>query len=81
VAKGQSTVLGTRRGELTGWLEAQRTRITTAERLPGAIKSFQADFESLDVRHQKAQLHAILESAYAYGNDRIDLEFRGQGPS
>ncbi len=81
VARGQSTVLETRRGELTSRLEEQRIRITTAERLPGAIKSFRADFESLDVRHQKAQLQAILESAYVYGNDRIDLEFRGQSPS
>ena len=48
---------------MTSWLEEQRTRITTAERLPGAIKSFRADFERLDARHQKTQLQAILESA------------------
>ena len=44
---------------------------------PGAIQSFLADFESLDVRHQKAQLQAILKSAYVYRDDRIELEFRG----
>ena len=48
------------REELSLWLEEQRTRVSTAERLPGAITSFLADFEGLDVRHQKAQLQAIL---------------------
>ena len=51
----------------------QRNRVSTAERLPGAIKPFLADFESLDVRHQKAQLQSILESAYVYRDDRIEL--------
>ena len=77
VARTQSTALETRRDELAQWLEEQRTRVSTAERLPGAIKSFLADFESLDVRHQKAQLQAILKSAYVYRDDRIELEFRG----
>ena len=58
-------------------MEEQRTQVSTAERLPGAIQSFLADFESLDVRHQKAQLQAILKSAYVYRDDKIELEFRG----
>jgi hypothetical protein len=45
--------------------------------LPGAIQPFLADFESLDVRHQKAQLQAILKSAYGVRDPRIELEFRG----
>ena len=69
--------LETQRDELAQWLEEQRTRVSTAERLPGAIKSFLADFESLDVRHQKVQLQAILKSAYVYRDERIELEFRG----
>ena len=58
-------------------MNPRRTRVSTAERLPGAIQSFLADFESLDARHQKAQLQAILKSAYVYRDDRIELEFRG----
>ena len=77
VARSQSTALEIRREELSSWLEEQRTRVATAERLPGAIQSFLADFETLDVRHQKAQLQAILKSAYVYRDDRIELEFRG----
>ncbi len=77
VARSQSTALEARREELGSWVEEQRTRVSTAERLPGAIKSFLADFESLDVRHQKAQLQAILKSAYVFRDERIELEFRG----
>jgi len=61
---------------LARWLEEHRARISTAERLPEAIQSFLADFESLDVQHQKAQLQAILQSVYVYRNDRVELEFR-----
>ena len=31
----------------------------------------------MDVRHQKAQLQAILKSAQVYRDDRIELEYRG----
>lgn len=79
MARSQSAALEARREELSSWLEERRTRVSTAERLPGAIQSFLTDFESLDVRHQKAQLQAILESAYVYRDERIELEFRGVG--
>ena len=68
--------LEVRREELSLWLEEQRTRVSTAERLPGAIASFLADFESQDVRHQN-QLQSILRSAYVFRDERIELEFRG----
>ncbi len=77
VARSQSTALETRREKLGSWLREQRTRVSTAERLPGAIQSFLADFESLDVRHQKAQLQAILKSVYVFRDDHLELEFRG----
>ncbi len=62
---------------MSSWLEEQRNRVSTAERLPGAIESFLEDFQNLDVRHQKAQLQAILKTAHVYRDDRIELEFRG----
>ena len=79
VGRSQSVALEARREELSSWVEEQRTRVSTAERLPGAIQSFLADFESLDGRHQKAPLQAILKSAYVYRDERIELEFRGHG--
>ena len=69
--------LQTRWQDLALWTEEQRTRVSTAERLPEAIKSFLADFKGMDVRHQKAQLQAILKSAYVFRDERIELEFRG----
>ena len=77
MARSQSTALEVRREELAHWIEEQRSRDSTAERLPGAIQSFLADFESLDVRHRKAQLQAILKSAYVYRDDHLKLECRG----
>ena len=77
VARSRSTALETRRDELSRWLNEQRNRVSTAERLPGAIQSFLEDFQNMDVRHQKAQLQAILKSAHEYRDDRIELEFRG----
>ena len=77
VARSQSTAQEARREELSIWLGEQRGRVSTAERLPWAIASFLVDFESLDVRHQKAQLQAFLKSAYVYRDERIELEFRG----
>ena len=77
VARSQSVGLDARREELNSWLERQRSRVSTAELLPRAIKSFLTDFEGLDVRHQKAQLQAILKSAYVFRDDHIELEFRG----
>ena len=77
MARSQSTVLEARLEELGSWVEEQRTWVSTAERLPGAIQSFLADFESLGVLHQKVQLQAILKSAYVHRDERIELEFRG----
>ncbi len=48
-------------------------RVSTAERLPGAIQFFMEGFESLDVRHQTAQLQAILKSAYVYRDGRFSF--------
>ena len=47
--------------------------------MPAAIASLLADFESLDARHRKAQLQAILKSAYVFRDNPIGLEFRGIG--
>ena len=77
MARSQGTALEARREELAHWLEEQRNRVSTAERLPGAIQSFLVDFELLGVRHQKVQLQATLKSAYIHRDERTELEFRG----
>ena len=44
VARSQSTAPEARREELSNWLEEQRSRVSNAERLPGAIASFFGGF-------------------------------------
>ena len=77
MARSKSIALESPREESGQWLEEQRNRVSTAERLPGAIQSFLADFESLAVRHQKAQFQSILKPAYVFRDDGIELVFRG----
>jgi Ca2+-binding EF-hand superfamily protein len=48
------------------------------KKVPQAIKSFVEAFQSLEPRHQKAQLQTILQAANVYKDGRIDLEFRGE---
>ena len=62
MARSQSTALEARQEELSRWLEEQRNQVSTAERMPRAIQPFLEDFQHMDVRHQKAQLQAILKA-------------------
>ncbi|MDA1035973.1 MAG: hypothetical protein O3B65_03720 [Chloroflexi bacterium] len=43
---------------------------------PVQIRSFLADFQSLEVRKAKALLQTILASAHVYKDGRIELAFR-----
>ena len=56
---------------------SRRGHESPLERLLGAIKSFLPDLEGLDIRHQEAQLQDILEAAYVFRDDKIELEFGG----
>ena len=47
-----------------------------AEKVPQVIKSFYEDFQSLDIRQQKAQLQTILKAVNVYNDGKIELEFR-----
>ena len=63
--------------ELTKWLDEQEGKVSSAERMPAAIRMFTEDFATLDVRVAKAHLQEILKAAHVYRDDRIELEFRG----
>ena len=47
----------------------------TRERVPGLIKTFLEDFETMDPRLRKFHLQTILKAAHISG-DTIELEFR-----
>jgi oligoendopeptidase F len=73
--RSQRDALEARRQELEVWVNDQRNKTSTAERIPGAIRSLLEDFEGMDVRVQKANLQTILKAAHVRG-DEIELEFR-----
>ena len=62
---------------LTQWLDEQEGKVSSAEKMPAAIRSFVDDFASMDVRVAKAHLQEILKAAHVYRDDRLELEFRG----
>ena len=74
--RSQRDALEDRRQELEAWLNDQMNKASTAERIPGAIRSLLEDLDDMDVRAQKANLQTILKAAYVL-RDEIELEFRG----
>ena len=76
IVRSRVAALQTLDEELSAWIEAQRTRVSAAERMPDAIKSFLEDFRGLEVRIQKAQLQTILKTAHVHRGGKIELEFR-----
>lgn len=50
--------------------------MSSAEKMPAAIRSFTEDFGNMDVRVAKAHLQEILRAAHVYRDDRLELEFR-----
>ena len=75
--RGQKAVLQEKQSELAQWLKEQQSRVSSAEKMPAAIKSFVKDFGAMEVRLAKAHLQEILKAAYIYRDDRIEIEFRG----
>jgi site-specific DNA recombinase len=72
----QKGALEARREELSRWVEEQRNKVSLAERIPEAIRSFLEDFQGMEARLQKARLQTILKAAHIYRDSRIELEFR-----
>ena len=73
----QKDAMEGQRRELEEWIGEQRGKVSAAESMPRAIGEFLDDFESMDVRRQKARLQTILKAAHIYRDNRIELEFRG----
>ena len=75
--RSQRDAFEARKLELESWLEEQRGKVSAAEGMPQAIRSFMEDFQSMEVRVQKAHLQTILKAAHVHRDGRIELEFRG----
>jgi hypothetical protein len=74
--RSQASALEGRREELRTWVDLQRHKVSVAEQMPAAIRTYVEDFQGMEGRQQKAQLQTILKAAYVYRDGRIELEFR-----
>ena len=75
MARDQVSALQARRESLVQWIDEQKDRMLTRERVPGLIKSFLEDFQTMDPRLRKSHLQTILKAAHV-SRDKIELEFR-----
>lgn len=75
MARGQAAGLAERKETLARWVDEQKEKERTRDRLPGLIRTFLEDYQSMDPRLQKAQLQTILRAAHVR-RDTIELEFR-----
>ena len=75
MARDQMSALQERRESLAQWVDEQKDRAETRDRMPGLIKTFLEDFETMDPRLRKSHLQTILKAAHV-SRDKIELEFR-----
>ena len=75
MARDQMSGLQERRGSLAQWIDQQKDRMQTRDRVPGLIKTFLEDFQVMDPRLRKSHLQTILKAAHI-SRDTIELEFR-----
>ena len=75
LAREQVSALQEQRETLVQWVNQQREREETRERVPSMVKTFIEDFKTLEPRVRKSHLQTILKSAHARRNS-IELEFR-----
>ena len=75
MARDQVSALQERRGSLVQWVDEQKERTQTRDRMPGLISSFLEDFQTMDPRLRKSHLQTILKAAHI-SKDTIELEFR-----
>ena len=75
LAREQVSALQTQKGSLAEWVDEQKEREQTTERVPGMVKTFIEDFQAMEPRVRKSHLQTILKSAHVRRNS-IELEFR-----
>ena len=73
--RGQASALEERKASLAQWVDEQKVRVNTREKVPGLIKTFLEDFQTMDPRLRKSHLQTILKAAHVQ-RDAIELEFR-----
>ena len=75
LAREQVSALQAQKEYLVEWVDEQKEREQTTERVPGMVKTFIEDFQAMEPRVRKSHLQTILKSAHVRRNS-IELEFR-----
>jgi len=75
MARDQVSALQEKKSSLTLWIDEQKERAEARDRMPGLIKTFLEDFQTMDPRLRKSHLQTILKAAHI-SRDTIELEFR-----
>ena len=75
MARDQVSALQGRKSSLTLWIEEQKDRAQTRDRVPRLVKTFLEDFQAMDPRLRKSHLQTILKATHI-SRDTIELEFR-----
>ena len=70
--RSRKTALEDRQAQLSSWLEVQRSRVSSAEAMPEAIKMFLDDFQNMEIHVQKANLQSILKAARVHRRDETN---------
>ena len=74
LAREQVSALQAQKEYLVEWVDEQKEREQTTERVPGMVKTFIEDFQAMEPRVRKSHLQTILKSAHVRRNS-IELEF------
>ena len=75
LAREQVSALQAQKASLAEWVDEQKEREQTTERVPGMVKTFIEDFQAMEPRVRKSHLQTILKSAHVRRSS-IELEFR-----
>jgi hypothetical protein len=62
--------------DITERVSVKADRASVADVMPGRLRTFLEDSQTLDVRHKKGQLRTIFKTAHVYRDGRVELEFR-----
>ncbi|MFO8101900.1 MAG: recombinase family protein [Dehalococcoidia bacterium] len=74
--RAELSQLQAKQADLSKAIEETSECEALTEKVPHEIRSFFEDFQTLDIRQQKARLQSIVKAIYVWNDNRIEIEFR-----
>jgi DNA invertase Pin-like site-specific DNA recombinase len=74
--KGERESLEKRHAELAARIAAMKAQTDAADKLPQRIRDFREQMQEVPTQRAKALLQEILQAAYVWNDNRVELEFR-----